>query len=646
MWQGSEVFRTYFHGKTDSDGKTSPAEKVKGMPGHSWNEVSKDDSFGAVLNEGFVDISFDSKELSDSFWNMAEKNNWNCLILENPENGHIHSYWRKPENGFQKDGRDRKLAVGLIADIHSKETYIRLRTNGVDRFPPSFEPETIQVVPEELFPIDTTVDLWGMGAGDGRNDELFRYILILQSKLGLPSDIIRRILENTNEFVFGEPLDEQEFETITRDEAFEKPTFFKDKAFLFNEFAVYLKNVHHAVRINNQLHIYEDGVYLPGYQRIEQLMIQQIPTLKKTQRREVLDYMVLIAPEVKPADANYIAFRNGIYDIAHDSLLPFSSEYVITNRIDWDYNPNAYSELADKTLNNLSCDDSDIRLLLEEMIGYCFYRRNELGKAFILTGDKSNGKSTFLDCIKAILGVNNVSALEFDELNDRFSTSMMFGKLANISDDVSDDFLAGKQVSTFKKVVTGNRIKAEQKGQDPFEFEPYIKLIGSANDIPRMRDKTGAVLRRLVIIPFNARFSKYLPDGTLDPEYNPWIKYDLVKQESIEYLIKLGIAGLKRVLENNGFTECSVVKKQLSEYEEENNPILAFLADCEPDEIENEPTPNVYRRYTVFCAENNMTPMANNAFTKQVCKRLKLKVSDKRINDKKTRVYVPVEEIQ
>lgn len=636
MWMGNKtVFRTYFHGKVDKDGTTSPAEKVKGMPGHAWNEVCNDNSFGAVLNDGYVDISFDSDELSQAFWDMAEQNDWKCLILENPENGHIHSYWKKPEGVFQKDGRDKKLAVGLIADIHSKETYIRLRTNGVDRFPPSFEPDEIQEVPEELYPVDSNIDLWKMEAGDGRNDELFKYILVLQTKLTFDKEIIRRILKNTNDFIFAEPLDEHEFKTITRDGAFEKPIFFTAKGgFLFDKFAIYLKNICHVVKINNQLHIYRDGVYVNGYREIEQMMIQHIPNLKKTQRREVIDYMELIADKMKPADANYIAFRNGIYDIAHDELLPFSSDFIIMNRIDYDYNPAAYSELADKTLDKLACGDADIRALLEECVGYCFYRRNELGKAFILTGDKSNGKSTFLDMIKAVLGLDNISSLELKELGDRFSTSMMFGKLANISDDISDDFLQGNQVATFKKVVTGNRIKAERKGQDPFEFEPYTKLIASANDIPRMKDKTGAVLRRLVIIPFNATFSKN------DPDFNPWIKYDLIQQQPIEYLIRIGLAGLKRVIENNGFTKSERVQRQLDGYEEENNPIIGFLSQCEPDEIENEPTPEVYRKYQVFCAENSLQPMGNVVFTKQICKRLKLRVMDTRIDGKKTRIYV------
>lgn len=237
-------------------------------------------------------------------------------------------------------------------------------------------------------------------------------------------------------------------------------------------------------------------------------------------------------------------------------MQPFTSDLVITNKIPWNYNSDAYNELADDTLNRLACNDPVIRMLLEEVIGYCFYRKNELGQAFMLTGDKANGKSTFISCIRTILGEANTSALDLKELGDRFSTSMIFGKLANLGDDIGDDFLQGSQVAVFKKIVTGDRIKAERKGQDPFEFNPYTKLLFSANDIPRMKDKTGAVLRRLVIIPFNTRFSKYLEDGvTIDPKFRPYIKYELNEQSSVEYMIKIGIEGLKRIIENNGFTK-------------------------------------------------------------------------------------------
>lgn len=219
-WNGNlEAFRTYFHGKLDKNGDSVPAEKIKGMPGHPWNEVCNDHDFGTVLNDGFIDISFDSPELSDAFWDMAAENDWNCLILENPKNRHIHSIWRKPCNWKFADGKDKKLACGLVADLHSGSTYIRLRVDGVDRFPPLFEPEHIQQVPEELFPVNSTAEPFGMAEG-GRNETLSRMVKNLIHNTRFTEEQIKRILTNTNKFVFGEPLSDNELEVILRDETF------------------------------------------------------------------------------------------------------------------------------------------------------------------------------------------------------------------------------------------------------------------------------------------------------------------------------------------------------------------------------------------------------------------------------------------
>src|SRR5699024_4892885 len=161
----------------------------------------------------------------------------------------------------------------------------------------------------------------------------------------------------------------------------------------------------------------------------------------------------------------------------------------------------------------------------------CFFTRNELGKAFILIGDKANGKSTFLSLLQAMLGSENISSLDLSELGERFKTAELFGKLANIGDDIGDEFVANPAL--FKKLVTGDRVNVEKKGQDPFEFNNYSKFIFSANKIPRIKDRTGAVQRRLVIIPFNASFSKD------DPDFDPYIKQKLLRKSSIEYLVML-----------------------------------------------------------------------------------------------------------
>lgn len=622
-----------YKGYVETKGKQT-IEKLKGRTKwKTYDEVKNCNGFGGILADDTILIDIDDAEQSEIMMNIVEDLQLDCRVYQTSRGRHF--LFKNTE--IQRNRTHVQLAVGLTADIKlgSRLSYEVIKVDGEERFCEwDIEPGgKYQTIPKWMFPVKGIADFVDMDAGDGRNQALFNYILTLTSN-DFTVEETRECIRILNKYVLKEPLSDDELEVILRDEAFQKPVFFMGSTFLFDKFAVYMKNMAHVVKINGQLHIYQDGIYTNGYREIESIMIQQIPNLKKMQRREVLDYMELIVEKKQQSDARYIAFNNGVYDITTEELKPFSTEMVITNKIPWDYKPDAYDELADTTLNKLACGDTDIRSLLEECIGYCFYRRNELGKAFILTGDKSNGKSTFLDCVKAILGDENISALDLKELGDRFNTSMMFGKLANIGDDIGDDFLQGSQVSVFKKIVTGNRIKAERKGQDPFEFEPFIKLLFSANDIPRMKDKTGAVLRRLVIIPFNASFSKN------DPDYDPYIKYKLIQEESIAYLIKLGVEGLKRIMLNNGFTNSNKVQNQLNEYEEENNPIIAFITDTGIDMIENEPTNEVYKRYQVFCAENSMTPMSNIVFSKQINKRLGFLVIQKKLNGINKKIFV------
>ena len=621
-----------YKGYIETKGK-QPCEKLKNRT--KWKtleEVKKLNGYAGVLADDTIFIDIDDAEQAEILMNIVEEYQLNCRVYCTSRGKHFVF----KNHSISRNRTHVQLAVGLTADIKvgSRLSYEVIKVNGEERFCEwdIEEGEQYQEIPKWLFPVKASADFLDMDAGDGRNQALFNYILTLTAN-DFTVDETRECIRILNKFVLKEPLPDDELETILRDEAFQKPVFFMGSTFLFDKFATYMKNTAHIVKINNQLHIYKDGVYENGYKEIETEMIHYIPNLKKTQRREVLDYMELITEERQISEANLIAFENGVYDMVTGELKPFSSDMVITNKIPWNYNPGAYSELADKTLDKLACNDRNIRLLLEECIGYCFYRRNELGKAFILTGDKSNGKSTFLDCMKAMLGEQNISALDLKELGDRFSTAMMFGKLANIGDDIGDDFLQGSQVSIFKKVVTGNRIKAERKGQDPFEFNPFIKLLFSANDIPRMKDKTGAVLRRLVIIPFNATFSKESDD------YDPYIKYKLIEQDCMEYFIRVGVEGLQRVIINQGFTQSEKVQNQLNEYEEENNPIIAFIADCGVDAIENEPTNEVYKRYQVFCAENSMQPMSNIVFSKQINKRLGFTVVQKKLNGVNRKIF-------
>lgn len=622
-----------FKGFIETQGKRS-IEKFKGRTDFkTYEQVQSLPEFAGVLGDGIILVDLDDFDESEMLFNIIKAENINCIVTKTNKGKHFFF-----KNHLLLSNKTRcKTAVGLTADIKlgEKASYAVLKYQKQQR-EILYSSETIDTLPKWLLPIKTNMEFVNMEAGDGRNQALFNYILILQGN-DFSVEESRETIRLINAYVLKDPLSDDELEVVLRDEAFAKPVFFKGATFLHDKFALFLKTNFHIIRMDGKLHIFQDGVYSTSLQKIERAMLKEIPSLTDAKRKEVLKYLSVICDDVFSADANLIAFRNGLFNVMDNSFIPFTPEHIITNKIDWDYNPKAYNELTDKTLNRIACGDTSIRHLLEEVVGACFYRSNTLagGKAFIFTGEGSNGKSTFISVLHRILGDDNISALDLKNVGDRFSKATLYKKLANLGDDMSDDFISDP--SLFKKIVTGDRIQAEEKGQEPFEFNPYCKLIFSANNVPRIRDKTGAVQRRLLIIPFHARFDDS------DSDYDSQIKYKLQQQDSIEYLIQLGIQGLKRVLLNQKFTESEKVQSELDEYAKSNNPVLSFIEDCKESEvsIENEPVETVFRNYQEYCIRNNYQALAKNEFSKQVQRLMNL--TTKRVGKKRTSVFIPLE---
>jgi len=600
----------------------------------TYDEIKQYSEFAGVIADDVVLVDIDDKQQSEKLYDIVTELNLNCCVYKTTRG--MHFYFRNTD--IEKCGTHINLACGLQADIKlgSKNSYAIMRFDGENR--ECLRDCKIERIPVWLKPIKAKNNVLVAMVEGNRNQTLFNYILTLQAE-GMSKEDIRETLRITNEYVFDEPLEERELEIILRDEAFEKPNFFQKDKFLFDKFAVYLKTNHHIIKLNGQLHIYKSGVYVGDYNEIETQMIKLVPTLRKSQRREVLDYLTLICEDNKIyKNPNLIAFANGVLDLTdiEGGLQEYSPDMFLTNKFEWEYRPDAYCELTDKTLSKMCCDDKEIRAILEECIGSCMYGSNQLagGKAFILTGaDGSNGKSTFLDVLKHLVGIDNCSALDLSELSDRFSTVMLFNKMCNIGDDIADDYISNTAI--FKKIVTGNTISAEYKGRDKFDFIPYCKLLFSANNIPRLgRGKDSRALkRRLVIIPFNAKFSQN------DDDYDPFIKYKLIKKESIEYLIRIGIEGLMRVLTTNDYTQSVRVQKELDDFELENNPLLLFVEDKTVNDFVNESTTDLYRKYTLFCADNNISAVSKISFSKQVCSHFKLKVVNQRAGGEIVRMF-------
>ena len=596
-----------FKGFIPTKGK-KPIESIRGRTDfYPLEEVEHLQSYGGILKDDVILVDSDDEKQSEILFKIIQDLDIKCNVIQTDRGKHF--YFKNTDVKSNKINNQCPLSLTLDYKLGNRNTVVPLKINGVHR-KWLRETDTMDPLPVWLIPIGKNIiDFSTLGEGDGRNQALFNYILKLQSE-GLSKDEIRETITIINKYILEDPLPERELETILRDEAFLKESFYKDGKLQYEPLAKYMIENEHIVSINDELHIYKDGIYVNDKKEIERRMLKYINNSTRTPRQEVLTYLEMLCRNVNRTSEYYIAFENGIYNLQTKEMTDFDKKYIITNKIRTNYNPEAYSEIMDNTLDKICCYDKELRNLIEEMIGYCLFRRNSFEKAFILTGNGANGKSTLLEIIERMIGEENISSVALEELDERFKTYQLEGKLVNIGDDISNNYIEDN--STFKKLSTGQKVNVERKGKDPYDLENYSKLIFSANELPRINDLTDALKRRLIFIPFNAKFSKK------DKDYDPFILDKLTQPEALEYLLKLAVDGLHRLIENNGFEVPKQSLKLWEEYEEINNPVVAFLNEFN---IDGETVEETYLKYTTWCSQSGLKPLSKNVFGREVKKR-------------------------
>lgn len=634
-----------FKGYILSNGK-EPMHSVKTHPLLATPPENHD--YVGVLYEDIIQLDFDEEKTSKIALDIVNEYKLKCDVLKTSRG--IHLYF-KVDTNVKHQSVGVFNAIGLKCDIGLglKSRVVPLRiTKNVDIIRIVDGEEVIstskQVITREWLQTYTELDTlpaffrpisskdYDISHCNTRNQTLFNYILILQT-MNFNKEEIRKTIKIINKYVLYEPLQDREIDIITRDEAFSEELFFdSDGKFLHSRFGNYMLTNSNILKIDNQVHIYtSDNLYSNDPNEFEKVMLQKIPILKDAQRKEVYKYIALkCAKEGEFANPRYVGLKNTILDIETMEELPYTPNLVINNRINQEYNTEAYSSVMDKTLNKVCCNDPQIRILLEEMIGYTLYRKNLMQVCFILTGEGSNGKSTILNCLKKLIGKQNYTSLDLRELEETFKPSELYNKLANIGDDISAKYMESSSV--FKKVVTGESFIVQRKYGQPFELECYATQIFCANELPQVNDKSDGFSRRIVIIPFNAVFKK------IDPDYDPFIEDKLLSQESISYLLKLAIDGLRRVIINRGFTSSNVGEKEKADYVKLNNNVIEWF-EYEPS-LENESVSDVYLAYQVWCTQNGCMPVKKLNLTKELKKKYNLVSKIKSINGKSVRVYM------
>lgn len=395
---------------------------------------------------------------------------------------------------------------------------------------------------------------------------------------------------------------------------------------------------HHACIVDGVPAVWAGNRYDVGLDGVERALLGMEKRLTERNRREVYSYIRLQAPEKAPAPPYLAAFSNGVLDMRSGGMVPIDPEHHrIFNTIPHEYRADAYDARTDAFLEEVSCGDAAIRANLEETVGLCLYRSNAYGRmVLLLNSHGSNGKSMFIKALRAALGAENTASLDVRTIGMRFMAGQLTGKLANLGDDISNESLSGDTMSVVKKIVTGERMFTDTKGVKGFEFTPYCTMVFSANEVPRMKDYGNGVLRRLHPIPFNAVFS--MEAGNLDPE----LERKITSEAASEYLLRLGVGGIQRVLESGGMTPNSASRRAVQEVRLDNDSILAWVTDCGigPGRLQGRLSSCVYREYKDWCLDSGRQPKSAGALNKWLLKEYGITRKDGRAAEGRGQCYV------
>lgn len=587
----------------------TPVHSFKNGEGaKTWDEAKDFDNVAVIVPKGYVVLDFDTTSDAEIMLNIIDGLGLKTKVMKTTRG--IHCWFKAPEES-PKNFIKNRLAVGIYCDRKAggRNAYVKVKQDGKAReWIRKVKADEIEVVPKWLTSVSAPSGKFAfkeMGEGSGRNQELFNYIVYLQTK-GFTKDEIKETIQIINDYVLAEPLPETEIGTICRDEAFKPEDVIaeqiaksdKKAGFSHNDFGDQLIAEFKIIEVNGILYVYEDGYYQADDRIIENKMIELYPGILQRQRSEVLAYLRIKchknASEIK-VNPYILNLKNTRLDIRSGKCLEFTPEAIEFDRIPVTYDPSAYCADLDKMLNRVFLGDREIINLFGEMIGAILLKHNRYQKAFLFYGSGANGKSTILDLLRTFLGGKNYVALALEEVTSRFNKALLENKLANIGDDI--DNVAIKDSGTLKKIISGSAINVEHKGEGGFVIEPYATHIYSCNSIPRSFDKSEGFYRRWIMIPFNARFTKE------DSDYDPLIADKISEPNALSYLLNIGIKGAQRLIKNGQFTEPQSVKEALESYKTDNSTVLSWVEDKELDEdyfLEN-PRDMLYSEFTDWC---------------------------------------------
>lgn len=389
------------------------------------------------------------------------------------------------------------------------------------------------------------------------------------------------------------------------------------------------------VAISGNLHKYKEGVYeLIDDQELEKLISEYFDTYitdfntgktgfaNRSRIQDAIGYIkakLYKGPErINPPGIN---LRNCYLKLHYDECgnpqftpTPHSEEYIFTYMADFDYDPEADSEIFDEAVGDI-LEPKELDIVLRVIsssfdLGEVRKRQGRTIRGLLLFGEGSNGKDTIREWLQKLYGEKAISTVPlqaFKKADSGRSFALYDVAFCRVNWSSENSATSLDDCQTLKNCITGDSVYVEKKNCQGFSTKVKSIFLFNVNDIPRLKGKLEAIASRYGVINFPNTFKLY-PDesNSREKQANPKFKDDeefILCEIMPAFLNRLILSFKDLLISGVDYSPCHAV---LQEIREQNDHFAEFLSDNpmqECDVKEGMKASKIYQKYVQWCED-------------------------------------------
>lgn len=316
---------------------------------------------------------------------------------------------------------------------------------------------------------------------------------------------------------------------------------------------------------------------------------------------------LLIKPEEFDTDPMKINCQNGTLNLKISRLRKHRREDFITRVLPVEYEASTSCTTWEGFLNRIMNGNEDLIEYLQRLLGYCLTGKASEQSMWIFHGSGANGKSTFLETIRALLG-EYAKQTDFSTFkkkryegtrNDiaRIKGARLLTAVETGAGDYLDEVL-------IKRLTGEDTVTARYLYSEFFEFKNTAKVIIAANHLPRIAGKEHAIWRRVKIVPFKVtipeeKMAKDLPERL---------------QKELPGILAWALQGCRFWLKG-GLRTPAEVADATAAYQAEMNSVATFVEErCQQGPKHQVVTSELWDAYEEWCFGKKIKSVRKRAF--------------------------------